>query len=60
MVDAQTLTTMFGGIGIGVAAIYYIFNMRAQTRTREAQLFMQSFNIWLTQGFIEKSLARAR
>jgi len=46
MVDIQTLTTMFGGIGIGVAAIYYIFNLRETMRNRRVTLtnaLMQTF-----------------
>ena len=45
---------MFGGIGVGVAALYYVFNMRATLQTRQAQLFMQSFNLWLWQGYADK------
>jgi hypothetical protein len=48
MVDAQTLTTMFGGIGVGVAAFYYVMTLRAQREnmkhtleTRQIQLLMQ-------------------
>jgi hypothetical protein len=33
MVDAQTLTTMFGEIGIGVAAFYYVMMLRNMTYT---------------------------
>jgi len=46
MVDLQTLTTMFGGISLGVAAIYYIFNLRETTRNRKIAYttnFMQTF-----------------
>jgi hypothetical protein len=32
LVDVQTLTTMFGGIGVGVAAIYYMMNLRMTRR----------------------------
>jgi len=39
---------MAGAFGVCVAAIYYVINIRAQNRNREAQLFMnitnQSFN----------------
>ena len=38
MVDVQTLTTMFGGIGIGVAAIYYIFNLRETMKNRRVTM----------------------
>ena len=41
MVDVQTLTTMFGGIGVGVAAIYYILTLRNSQKTQELALKAQ-------------------
>ena len=41
MVDAQTLTTMFGGIGVGVAAIYYIMMLRNTEKMRRRDLVFQ-------------------
>ena len=52
----QSVSYIAGALGVCVAAGYYILNMRAQTRTREAQLFMQSFNLWLTSGMIDNYL----
>jgi len=49
LVEIQAAYYMVAATGVLVAAGYYVLNMRTQTRTREAQLFMQSFNIWLTQ-----------
>ena len=40
MVDAQTLTTMFGGIGVGVAAIYYVMILRNSEREKRRQTLM--------------------
>jgi hypothetical protein len=41
MVDAQTLTTMFGGIGVGVAAIYYVMMLRHTEKLRRRDLVFQ-------------------
>jgi hypothetical protein len=56
------------GVSVSVAAIYYMFTLRINMRiqqltlkaqeqsveTRQAQLFMQSFNLWITSGLIDK------
>ncbi len=41
LVDAQTLTTMFGGIGVGVAAFYYIMMLRSTEKIRRRDLVFQ-------------------
>jgi hypothetical protein len=41
MVDAQTLTTMFGGIGVGVAAIYYVMMIRNNEKQRKRDFVFQ-------------------
>jgi hypothetical protein len=41
MVDAQTLTTMFGGIGVGVAAFYYVMTLRETRKNRRMQFLTQ-------------------
>jgi hypothetical protein len=41
MVDVQTLTTMFGGIGVGVAAIYYVMMLRNNEKLRRRDLVFQ-------------------
>lgn len=43
MVDAQTISLVFGGLSVGVAAIYYIYNMRTTLQTRQAQFFIQFY-----------------
>jgi hypothetical protein len=44
----QSVSYIAGALGVCVAAAYYVLNMRAQNRNREAQLFInianQSFN----------------
>jgi len=50
MVDAQTISIVFAGLSIGLAAIYYMLTLRnsqraqrLQLETRQAQLLMQLF-----------------
>jgi hypothetical protein len=45
MVDAQTLTTMFGGIGVGVAAIYYVMMLRNVENIRRKDLIVQRLQL---------------
>jgi hypothetical protein len=42
MVDLQTLTTMFGGIGVGVAAIYYMLTIRNSEKIRRKDFLFQA------------------
>ena len=51
MVDAQAISLVFGGLSVGVAAIYYIYNMRTTLQTRQAQLFMQLYSRWQDKEF---------
>jgi hypothetical protein len=51
MVDAQTISIIFAGVSIGIAAIYYMLTLRnsqkaqqLQLETRQAQMFMQIYN----------------
>ncbi len=41
MVDAETISVIFGGVGLGIAAIYYVLNLKTQLETRKVQLFEQ-------------------
>ncbi len=52
MVDAQTLSIVFAGLSIGIAAIYYTLTLRntqraqqLQLETRQVQLFSQLFSM---------------
>jgi hypothetical protein len=54
MVDAQTISIIFAGLSIGVAAIYYTLTLsssqraqKLQIETRQAQLFMQTYHKWI-------------
>jgi hypothetical protein len=56
MVDAQSISIIFAGLSIGIAAIYYTLTLRnsqkaqqLQLETRQSQLFMQLF-----QHYIDK------
>jgi len=58
MVDAQTIGVLVTAASVTVAAVYYIFTLRAQQRnvkatlqTREAQLFMTLFNKLSSEEF---------
>jgi hypothetical protein len=58
MVDAQTISIIFAGVSIGVAAIYYTLTLRntqraqkLQLETRQAQMFLTLFNRMLDENF---------
>ena len=65
MVDYQTISIVFTGLSISLAAFYYISTLRnsqrnqelalkaqqQQLETRQAQLFMQIYNQWNTTEF---------
>jgi hypothetical protein len=47
----QSVSYMAGALGVCVAAIYYVLNMRTTLQTRQAQLFMQLFDRWTSSEF---------
>jgi hypothetical protein len=56
MVDAQTISIVFAGLSIGIAAIYYTLTLRntqraqqLQLETRQAQLFMNVYQEWISK-----------
>ena len=58
MVDAQTISIIFAGVSIGVAALYYTLTLRntqraqqLQLETRQAQLFMQAYSRFTEKEF---------
>lgn len=58
MVDVQTIGVLVTAVSVSVAAIYYIMtlrvqqeNMKATLQTRQAQLFTQIFNLYISSGF---------
>ena len=65
MVDAQTISIIFAGVSIGVAAIYYTLTLRntqraqqLQLETRQAQLFMNIYNQSFTNPDYLESIGR--
>jgi hypothetical protein len=60
MVDVQTISILFAGVSIGVAAIYYILTLRntqrsqqLQLETRQAQMFLSLYNRILDENFAQ-------
>ncbi len=51
MIDYQTISVSLAALGILVASIYYTLTVRNQTRTRQAQLFMQIYSVFRTEEF---------
>jgi hypothetical protein len=61
MVDYQTISIVFTGLSISLAAFYYIStlrnaqeNQRLQLETRKAQLFMSIYNITINEEMNKK------
>ena len=68
MVEIGTILSFIQAFGIIVGVAYYILNIQNNQRnqklsfesqrqtleTRQAQLFMQSFNLWLSSGYDNK------
>jgi len=44
MLELQTIYYFVAALSVMVAAVYYVFNLRGNTRTRQAQLFMQLYD----------------
>ena len=64
MVDYQTLSIIFAGLSIGLAAIYYMMTLRnsqraqqQQVETRQAQMFMGIYNQMNQPDFIDAWMA---
>ena len=60
MVDAQTVSIVFAGLSIGIAAIYYTLTLRnsqraqrLQLETRQAQLFAQINDMTTTPQYLD-------
>ncbi len=51
MVDYGTLSMVLTGIGLIVAITYYSLQIRNQNTTRQAQLFMQTYNKFTDREF---------
>ena len=53
LVEVQTAYYMIAATGVLVAAIYYVFNMRATLHTRQAQMLMSLYQNWNQPKFQE-------
>jgi hypothetical protein len=54
MVDYSTLSIVLTGLGIIGAIVYYTLTLRNATKTRQAQLFMQIYNRFISREFVEQ------
>jgi len=59
MVDIQTVSIAIASAGVFAAAIYYIFQIRHQTRIRQTDLIMRLYSRFGSEGF-QKSLGKVR
>jgi hypothetical protein len=53
MVTVETVSIVFTGLSISLAALYYVMTLRNTNITRQAQLFMQLYNRWDSSEFVK-------
>ena len=53
MVTIDTVLQVIPAISVSIAAIYYALNIKHQRVTRQAQLFMQIYDRWYDEKFVE-------
>ena len=51
MVDIQTISIAVASAGVFLAAIYYIFQIRHQTKLRQTDLIMRLYSRFGSEGF---------
>ena len=51
-VTIQTLGILLTGFSVSLAAVYYTMTLRNQTETRQAQLFMQLFQLFNSKDWL--------
>ena len=49
MVDVQTVSIAIASAGVFLAAMYYIFQIRHQTRIRQTDLTMRMYTSWVSE-----------
>jgi len=54
MVDIQTVSIAIASAGVFLAAIYYIFQIRHQTRIRQTDLVIRLFSTFLSQEAMDE------
>ena len=55
MVDIQTISIAIASAGVFAASIYYIFQIRHQTKLRQTDLVMRLYSIYSSKEFNEAS-----
>jgi hypothetical protein len=53
MVDIQTVSIAIASAGVFVAAVYYIFQIRHQTRIRQTDLVIRLYSVVSSKEFLE-------
>lgn len=53
MVDVQTVSIAIASSGVFLAAVYYIFQIRHQTRIRQTDLVMRLHTTWGSSEYLE-------
>jgi len=56
MVDVQTVSIAIASAGVFLAAIYYIFQIRHQTKLRQMDLFMRLYSAFTSKELTEAGL----
>jgi hypothetical protein len=52
----QSVSYIAGALGVCIAAIYYVMNMKATLQTRQTQLFMQMYNDFHNPEFLKRTV----
>jgi hypothetical protein len=52
----QSVSYIVGALGVGVAAVYYVLNMKTTLQTRQAQLFMQIYSKWSEEDWAARHI----
>ena len=53
MVDIIEISAVMAAVGVITAAVYYILDMRNQTRVRHLDLFMRLYSIWGSRDMLK-------
>jgi hypothetical protein len=53
MVDVQTVSIAIASVSVFAAAVYYIFQIRHQTRLRQTDLTMRLYTSWVSKEMTE-------
>jgi len=56
MVDVQTISIAIASAGVFAAAIYYILQLRHQSKLRQTDLVMRLYSTWQSKEFSEAAL----